>query len=64
MAKPLRTITLLSSLASSISQPYFSFLSVVGGISGLLLGVVSSSFTTFPSLVQGTFTFLRVRLRA
>ncbi len=64
MAKPLRTITLLNSIASSLSQPYFSFLNVIGGVTGPLLGIVSSSFTAFPSLVQGVFSLFRIRAKS
>ncbi|MUN29055.1 MFS transporter [Sulfuracidifex metallicus] len=61
--KPLRTITLLNSIASSLSQPYFSFLNVINGVTGPLLGVVSSSFTAFPSIVQGIFSLYKAEAK-
>lgn len=60
--RPLRTYSLLNNLASSLVNPFISFLTASYGITGLLLAITTSASTTYPGIVQ--FLLVNFTIRA
>lgn len=62
MAK-LRTYAVLQTLASSLTQPFVSFLAAILGVFGVELGLVTTANTFFSSIVQLVLTNFRTSPR-
>lgn len=59
----LKVYASLQSLASSIVQPFISFLAVLVGVSGVDLGIVSSANSFFSSIGQYSLSHFRLNAR-
>ncbi|WP_236752673.1 MFS transporter [Acidianus sp. HS-5] len=59
--KPLRTYIIIKNFASSLSQPFISFVSAAFGISGESLAIVSSAGSALPSFIQFLLGFFNIR---
>ncbi|MEM3670781.1 MAG: MFS transporter [Thermoprotei archaeon] len=59
----LKVYAAVQSLASSIVQPFVSFLAVIVGVSGLDLGIVTSANSFFSSLSQYGLSHFRIRAK-
>lgn len=57
--RPLVVYTIVSNFSSNLAQPFISFANAASGIIGEQLGLISSSSSVLPALVQFFFSYIR-----